>query len=130
MTAKVHARQPDDPRPVMAEDGDRWVIKGFRCDACGYHLAVSRPRCPVCRGALSEHDFGPEGTVWSGTVMRAGVPDREPPIGLAYVDLDDGPRVLCHVATNDGEEPQVLAPGTRVALAGLTEQDDPRVRNL
>ncbi|MEX2625254.1 MAG: OB-fold domain-containing protein [Ilumatobacteraceae bacterium] len=127
MTAIVHPRDVDDPRPVLVEDGEDWLVQGFRCDACGYHLAASRPRCPVCKGSLFEHRYGPEGTVWSATVLRAGVPDRDPPIGLAYVDLDDGPRVLCHVATT-GVEPGLLAPGSRVTLAGLTERDDPKVR--
>ena len=129
MTMTVHARSADDPRPVLAEGAERWIVKGFRCDVCGYHLAAERPRCPVCRGALSEHDYGPEGTVWSATILRAGVPDREPPFGLAYVDLDDGPRVLCHVDA-EGDEPELLYPGTRVTLSGLTERDDPKVRVL
>ncbi|OLL75059.1 hypothetical protein Ae168Ps1_3460c [Pseudonocardia sp. Ae168_Ps1] len=29
--------------------------------------------------------------------MRIPVPGRTPPFALAYVDLDDGPRILAHV---------------------------------
>src|SRR5690606_18074336 len=93
----VHERQPDDPRPVLAAVDGRSVVRGFRCARCGYRLASARPRCPVCRGPLESQDYGPAGVVWAATVLRAGVPDREPPFVLAYVDLDDGPRVLCHV---------------------------------
>lgn len=96
MTVAVHAREADDPSPVLADDDGRWVVRGFRCVQCGYRLAAERPRCPMCRAALEEHAFGPGGTVWAGTILRASVLDRQPPLGLAYVDLDDGPRILCH----------------------------------
>lgn len=129
MSATVHAREADDPRPVLADDAGHWVVRGFRCVECGYRLAAERPRCPVCRGALEKHEFGPGGTVWAGTILRAGVPDRQAPVGLAYVDLDDGPRVLCHFG-DETDVPDVPPPGTRVELAGLTEQDDPKVRIL
>lgn len=127
MTTTVHVREADDPRPVLADDGGRWVVCGFRCVGCGYRLASSRPRCPVCRAALEEHPFGPGGTVWAATILRAGVPNRQPPFGLAYVDLDDGPRVLCHFS-DEAELADVPAPGTRVELAGLTADGDPKVR--
>jgi uncharacterized OB-fold protein len=46
---------------------------------------------------------------------------------IAYVDLDDGPRVLFHVdpAAPDAGPP---APGTRVEIAGRNDQNDPMVR--
>lgn len=56
--------------------------------------------------------FGPGGVVWASTVVRITVGDREPPYGLAYVNLDDGPRVLAHIA---GTEP--VAVGTRVLVS-------------
>lgn len=129
MNGIVHDRDTDDPRPVLAEDNGHWVICGFRCTECGYRLASLRPRCPVCRSSLEEHQFGPEGSVWAGTILRAGVPERVAPLGLAYVDLDDGPRVLCHFG-DAGAVAEVPAPGARVQLAGLTEQGDPKVRIL
>lgn len=69
--------------------------------------------------------FGPAGVVFSATVLRIAVPGRTPPIALAYVDLDDGPRLLAHV---DGPTDVPLAPGTRVELVGRTDDDDPLVR--
>lgn len=64
--------------------------------------------------------FGPGGIVWSSTVVRVPVPGRTPPYTVAYVDLDDGPRVLCHV---DGltNRPPV---GHRVRLCGTTADGD------
>lgn len=105
------------------------MVHGFSCAQCGYRLAAERPVCPICRSAIEPREFGPGGVVWSATVVRVGVPDRATPLGLAYVDLDDGPRVLCHFG---GDAPDALlaalAPGSRVELAGLTQLGDPQVR--
>jgi len=68
--------------------------------------------------------FGPGATVFSSTVLRIPVPDRTPPFTLAYVDVDDGPRILAHV---DGPD-EVLVPGSEVVLSGWSEHGDPVVR--
>ena len=69
------------------------------------------------------HDakFGPGATVFSSTIVRIPIPGHEPPYALAYVDLDDGPRILPHIT----EHARVLAPGERVTLVGETPQGDP-----
>jgi uncharacterized OB-fold protein len=54
------------------------------------------------------------------------VPDRKPPYVLAYVDLDDGPRVLAHVS-DPAELAQRVAVGTRVVLTESTVQGDVQV---
>lgn len=86
-----------DPRPRTRTAGSAAVVVGMRCTGCGHPIAFVRPRCPACRGPVEAAEFGPEGTVWSATVVRIPVPGREPPYALAYVDLDDGPRVLAHL---------------------------------
>lgn len=123
-----HPRAADDPRPALAEVDGAWLVRGFRCVDCGYRLASPRPRCPVCRAAVAAQDYGPTGAVWAATVLRAGVPDRVTPFGLAYVDLDDGPRILCHFGGEGDETFEALVPGARVELDGLTAQGDPKVR--
>lgn len=113
-----------DPRPAVVDadrPGDR--IAGSRCSACGHPSLWSSPRCQVCGGSTVAATFGPGGTVWSSTVVRVPVPGRTPPYTLAYVDLDDGPRVLAHV----GGTTERLAPGERVRLAGSTPDGDVRV---
>lgn len=88
-------------------------------------MAVVPPRCPVCGGSeMAPATFGPEGTVFSSTVLRIPVPGRNPPFTLAYVDVDDGPRILVHV---DGPD-EAAIPQSRVVLSGWTELGDPVVR--
>lgn len=99
------------------------MVVGARCTRCGHRVAFARPRCPACRGPVEAAEFGPGGTVWSSTVVRIPVPGREPPYALAYVDLDDGPRVLTHL---DGTAaPDV---GTRVRLTASAPDPDPDLR--
>jgi uncharacterized OB-fold protein len=66
--------------------------------------------------------FGPHGTVWSSTVLRIPLPGRQPPLALAYVDLDNGPRVLGHLAESAQRR---LHAGHRVRVAGTTHEGDP-----
>ena len=95
------------------------MVAGVRCTRCGYPAASARPRCPACRGPVEPAEFGPGGTVWSATVVRIPVPGREPPYALAYVDLDDGPRVLSHLDCADA-----LDVGTRVRLTAPAADPD------
>jgi hypothetical protein len=114
-----------DPRPavVCADDG-RWRVAGARCRFCNHAVAYRWPRCPVCRGTLEEVLFPPVGTVWSSTVVRIPVPGRTPPYALAYVDLDEGPRVLAHV---DGGTESPVPVGSRVELIAPSADGDLRV---
>jgi uncharacterized OB-fold protein len=115
-----------DPRPTIVRSDGRWMLAGSECTACGYRLAVARPRCPVCRGTLREALWGPEGTVWSAATQRVPVPDLEPPVTFGYLDLDGGPRVLVQAET---AEP-APAPGTRMVLAGRSTSGNPLARSL
>ncbi len=99
-----------DPRPVL----DGGTVLGVRCTACRYPAAqLGLPWCPVCYARVEPARFDVVGTVWSSTVVAIPVGDRRPPFGLAYLDLDDGPRVLVHLA-----EPAVLGIGTRARISG------------
>lgn len=104
-----------DPRPVL-RDG---TVLGVRCTSCRYPAAQDEiPWCPVCHGPTAAARFTAAGAVWSSTVVGIPVGERRPPFGLAYLDLDDGPRVLVHLA-----EPAVLAPGTRLRVTGTDRGD-------
>lgn len=110
-----------DPRPDATAEG----LRGGRCAACGYPMLYRPPLCPSCgRSAVQRATFEPTGTVWSSTVLRVRVADRPPPVVLAYVDFDEGPRALVHVA-GTGEE--ALLPGARVRLLGRDDRGDPLV---
>jgi uncharacterized protein len=115
---------PADPRPVIVADGDRHVLEGARCVACGHPLALRPPRCTRCGAETAPARFGPLGTIWSSTVVHvAARPGDALPYTLAYVDLDDGPRLLTHV----GGEAGGAHVGARVELAATAATGDPMV---
>jgi uncharacterized OB-fold protein len=126
VAAPPSARAPD-PRPHVVDlDEGGWALAGARCTSCRYPVAEVLDRCPVCRGRCEPDRFGPAATVFAATVLRVPVPDRPPPYALAYVDFDDGPRILAHVSQVD----EALAPGDRVRLVGTTAGGDPLVEPL
>lgn len=120
-----------DPRPRVGEGPDgRPRVVGARCRACGEVAAFAWPRCPACRGELEPASFGPDGTVWSSTVVRIPVPGRAPPYALVYVDLDDGPRILAHVGAGPRQAESAVPIGTRVRLGPPTADGDVQVEVL
>jgi uncharacterized protein len=115
-----------DPRPRLAVSNGDWVLVGARCPQCDYRLAAMGPWCPICHSSLDAQEYGPAGIVWASTVLRVPVGDYPAPRPVAYVDLDDGPRILCHL---EGEADAVpVGPGTRVELTGLSQQGDPMAK--
>ena len=109
-----------DPRPVLAGTSEHPRLAGWRCSDCRHPLALPAPWCPPCRGRLVKEEFGPQGSVWSSTVLRVPLPGRPPPQALVYVDLDDGPRVLGHLDQHSAR----VAIGSRLMLGGTTPEGD------
>jgi uncharacterized OB-fold protein len=104
-----------DPRPVF-RDG---AVLGVRCTECRYPAAQQEiPWCPLCHAAVAPERFAVTGTIWSATVVAIPVGERRPPFALAYLDLDDGPRLLVHLA-----EPRALPIGSRARIIGTDAGD-------
>lgn len=124
MTAQVSKRRAGevmggafiaDPRPVV--QGDK--VLGARCAACGYPSAPPAPWCPACQDREQlPAEFGPGATVWASTLVQIPVGRWTPPYAMAYIDLDDGPRVIAHL-----EQPRIEQAGTRVRIVGDEDGD-------
>lgn len=102
-------------------------VIGRRCVACQHATVQIAHRCPVCGGELASVAFGPAGTVWSSTVVRIPIPGRVPPFRLAYVDLDDGPRILAHAP---GSTAAPLVVGARVNVVSVSSLGDLEVHAI
>jgi uncharacterized OB-fold protein len=85
-----------------------------RCDDCGTTIWYPRPFCPACgRFNTSWYEASGKGTVYTFTVVhRSGVPGyREAiPYVVAYVELDEGPRVMTNVVGCEPDEVTVGMP--------------------
>lgn len=115
-TATRTGEQPD-PRPLLVRADVAVELLGATCPSCSYVVAGESPRCPACGTRTEPARFAGNGRVWSATTVHVSVQGRQIPYTLAYVDLDDGPRVLVHLPSR----PPV---GARVRLVGTTASGD------
>lgn len=114
----------NDPRPRTVRRDGQTLLAGWRCTSCSLPRAARAWRCPDCGGELADAEFGPAGTVWSSTVVHLDISGIAAPYALAYVDLDDGPRFLAHIA---GATAPVRV-GTRVTVTGTDDRGDVHVQ--
>jgi uncharacterized protein len=81
-----------------------------RCEACGTVIWYPRLLCPSCRSDdIGWFEAAGTGTVYSFTVVRKGQgPFAEAaPYVLAYVELDEGPRLMTNIVDCDVESMEV-----------------------
>ncbi len=74
------------------------------CDACGHHIWYPRSWCPLCGSdALTWRAMSGRGTVYACTVVRkaTGPWGDAAPYVVAYVELEEGPRLLTNVVADD-----------------------------
>jgi uncharacterized OB-fold protein len=84
------------------------------CADCQTLIWFPRPFCPAC-GSLNvdwSRQASGKGTVYSFTVNRRGAGDlpeyREPaPYVLAYVELEEGPRIMTNIVECDPESVKI-----------------------
>lgn len=100
------------------------------CDACGHHVWYPRDACPVCgHGSVTWTEMSGRGTVYARTIVhKARGPWKEAtPYVIAYVELEEGPRMLTNVVT---EDPQAVAVGDPVVATFVpvpeAPEDDPQ----
>jgi len=95
--------------------GDGRLLVGY-CTDCDEHFFYPRRHCPLCAGTDVEYvEAAGTGTVHAMTVVRqaGGAYAEATPYVLAYVELDEGPRMLTNVV---GTDPDAVAVGDRVAV--------------
>lgn len=110
-------------RIVLTETADGYAVQGYRCPQTGATSASYVSRFPGSTEAAVPGIFPGFGVVWSSTVAR--IPNGDYPADRIahYVDLDDGPRVLC-------ESAGPISIGSRVRIDGLNSYGDPIVAEL
>lgn len=94
----VPAPHPDaESQPFWdAAAQGRFLIK--RCTSCGEAHWFPRTLCPFCWSDKTEWIEGSgTGTIYSWTVMHRA----KPPYAVAYVELDEGPRMLTNIVECD-----------------------------
>jgi uncharacterized OB-fold protein len=102
-----------EPFWASADEG-RLVLP--RCDACEAVIWYPRRWCPMChQHGVSWFEATGHGTVYSFTVVRQAGGDWQEavPYVIAFVELDEGPRVLTNVVDVD---PDTVRVGDEVSV--------------
>jgi uncharacterized OB-fold protein len=83
-----------------------------RCTACGLVIWYPRAFCPECTSFDVEwFEASGRGSVYSYTVNRRGQGDyRDMPYVLAYVELEEGPRILTNIVDCEFDRVKVGMP--------------------
>jgi uncharacterized OB-fold protein len=72
-------------------------LVGGRCEACGHTTYPRRARCPACRGAVTEAEFGPEATVEGSATLFVSTDEAEAPYAVGMVQVAGGPKLLARI---------------------------------
>jgi uncharacterized OB-fold protein len=91
-----------------------------KCTSCGRHHWYPRPKCPFCFGDCDWTKSAGTGQVYSYSVMRAA----KPAFVIAYVALDEGPKVLTNIT---GTAPEDVTIGMRVKVQFKPTEGGPPV---
>lgn len=106
---------------VMRRSGDGWVLVGSRCPEC---RSLYYPPRELCAHDLSEcvaEELSREGTLYAAVQISVAPQGFSAPYWVAYVDLDDGPRVFAPLRWPEGEVPEHGA--TVVYQAEIVKED-------
>jgi uncharacterized OB-fold protein len=113
-----------DPRPVpdVTPDSERYwtaaaegILLVRECQDCGLVYHYPRSLCPDCFSEDVEwREASGRGEVYSFSTARtmSGWPEDDLPLVLAYVELEEGPRLM----TNVDADPSAVEIGTRVTV--------------
>lgn len=117
---------PDDAPFWEALSARRLVLP--RCRQCGTYIWYPRTFCPICH--TSDVDWvGSEGRgrIYSFTVSRRGPGpwSERAPYVIAYVELEEGPRVMTNIV---GCDPDDVAIGQLVTAVIEIDQGAPALR--
>jgi uncharacterized OB-fold protein len=88
-----------------------------RCSACGEVIWYPRAICPACHATTTDwFEATGHGRIYSYTVSRRGEGPFKgaAPYVLAYVELDEGPRLLTNIVDCDVEGVRIDQPVTVV----------------
>ena len=98
-----------EARPFWEAAGEGRLLLQ-RCGSCATTVWYPRGVCPACGSTQLEwYEGSGRGTVYSYTVNRRGMGEYRDaaPFVLAYVELEEGPRVLTNVVDCDPESVRI-----------------------
>ena len=100
MTLPAKAAEPNSENLQFFEGAQQGRLVLPRCTACGFVIWFPREICPECGSQdVDWFEASGSGSIYSCTVTRRipGSWGKSTPFVLAYVELDEGPRVMTNI---------------------------------
>ncbi|WP_165452491.1 Zn-ribbon domain-containing OB-fold protein [Paenibacillus thalictri] len=117
-TMTIPEIQPELKAYWDAAAEDKLLIK--QCDDCGQYHYYPRLLCPFCMSEkTSWREAKGTGTIYTYSVMR-----REVPYAIAFVTLDEGPRMMTNIVDCDLDTLQIEQ-RVKVVFKPSGDQDQP-----
>jgi uncharacterized OB-fold protein len=115
VTEATEVKLPAPPPQINSETKPFWDATAQsklllpRCNACDTVIWYPRAFCPACSSFdVTWFEASGRGTIYSFTVNRRGQGDyRDRAYAVAYVELEEGPRVLTNIVDADLETLEV-----------------------
>ena len=114
------------PRTDELDTAEFWrktkdkVLSYQHCDDCGTLVFYPRQHCTGCLGSnLTWQASAGEGVIYSFSVIRQSYHPffrAQVPFAVAWIDLDEGPRILSNITGVGGDPGEVLEIGQRVRV--------------
>lgn len=107
MTLPAKAAEPNSENLQFFEGAEQGRLVLPRCTACGFVIWFPREICPECGSQdVDWFEASGSGSIYSCTVTRRipGSWGKAVPFVLAYVELDEGPRVMTNIVDCDPEQ--------------------------
>jgi uncharacterized protein len=111
LPAPTPAVNPETREFWAATADGRLLVK--RCQGCDGLFWYPRVICPECSSLRTEWlEVSGRGSIYSYTVNHRGEGAYQgaPPFVLAYVELDEGPRMMTNIVESDGADLAVGLP--------------------
>lgn len=113
---------PETERFWSAAADGRFLLP--ECQDCGLVFYYPRAHCPDCLGGdLEWFEASGRGEVYSYSVLERidGWPEEHLPVVTAFVELEEGPRVMTDLVDCD---PDAVSVGTSVEAEFVPTEDD------
>jgi len=107
MTLPARAAQPNSENLRFFEGAEQGRLVLPRCNDCDFVIWFPREICPECGSQdVDWFEASGKGSVYSFTVTRRipGSWGKATPFVLAYVELEEGPRVMTNIVDCDPEQ--------------------------
>lgn len=99
---------------IPSMEGEKGKLFGSRCKKCGDYGFPPRIICKKCYSEEVEKvELSGRGIIHASAVVVNAPLRFEGPYGVAYVDLEEGPRLFVQLTSCNPEE---IKPGTRVEM--------------